>query len=469
MSGHIDHGGFVDDEKIGIERIVLILAKASGLGIDLKQPMDRLRLVPRRLAHALGGASRRRAEKHLHILRFQDAQDRIHNRRLADARAAGDDENFRAKRELDRLLLTVGEREGRFGREPVDRLGGVDLRPGRLSGREPQDALRDPLLGLVKPGEKNALCFLDAVFHDCLFGKLERHGRLDECRRHFEQLFGERRELVHGKAAMAVIQRFGERIRNPGSDPDHGGFLDAKPGRDCVRRFEADAPDVLRQPVRVFRHELHGIVAVGLVDAHRARCADAMRMQKDHDLADDFLLGPGGNDALGAARADAVDLAQALRRTLDDIEDLVAERLNEPFGIDGADAADHARGEVFLHALDRGRLRGFQELRPELQPVRAVILPGPARRHPFAGRDRRRMAKDGDQVLLPAHFHAEHAKAVLLVVKGHPLHKAGKNLLFVRGRHQPLSSHANQMRLRVFFPFEKCREPLFARLEFGSG
>ena len=176
-----------------------------------------------------------------------------------------------------------------------------------------------------------------------------------------------------------------------------------------------------------------------------------MRMQKDHDLTDDFLLRPGGDDALGAARADAVDLAQAPRRTLDDIEDLVAERLNEPFGIDRADASDHARGEVFLHALDRGRLRGFQELRPELQPVRAVILPGPARRHPFAGRDRRRMAKDGDQVLLPAHFHAQHAKAVLLVVKGHPFHKTGENLLFVRGRHQPLSSHANEMRLRVFF------------------
>ena len=49
-----------------------------------------------------------------------------------------------------------------------------------------------------------------------------------------------------------------------------------------------------------------------------------MRMKKDHDLTDDFLLGPGGNDALGAARANAVNLAQALRDTLDDIEDLVA-------------------------------------------------------------------------------------------------------------------------------------------------
>src|SRR5208337_1376945 len=127
---------------------------------------------------------------------------------------------------------------------------------------------------------------------------------------------------------------------NPGSDPDHGGFLDAEPGRDRIRRFEADAPYVLREPVWIFRHELHGVVAVGLVDTHRARCADAVRVQKDHDLANDFLLRPGDDNALGSARADAVDLAQALRRSLDDIEDLVGERLNEPLGIDGADATD---------------------------------------------------------------------------------------------------------------------------------
>ena len=142
---------------------------------------------------------------------------------------------------------------------------------------------------------------------------------------------------------------------------------------------------------------------------------------------------------------------------LDDIEDLVAERLNEPFGIDGADAADHAGGEVFLHALDRGRLRGLQELRPELQPMRAVILPGPARRHPFAGRDRRRMAKGGDEILLAAHFHAEHAKAVLLVVEGHPLHKAGENFKIILDRHVRLCSWVPLLKVAAT-GFDRWRE-----------
>jgi hypothetical protein len=39
--------------------------------------------------------------------------------------------------------------------------------------------------------------------------------------------------------------------------------------------FEANATDVFRQPVGVFRHRLHGVGAVGFVDAHRSRSPDA--------------------------------------------------------------------------------------------------------------------------------------------------------------------------------------------------
>ena len=51
-----------------------------------------------------------------------------------------------------------------------------------------------------------------------------------------------------------------------------------------------------------------------------------------------------------------------------------------------------------------------------------------ARRHPFSGRDRRRVSNNRDEVLMATRLHPEHAKAVLLVVEGHPFHKAGKNL-----------------------------------------
>jgi len=55
---------------------------------------------------------------------------------------------------------------------------------------------------------------------------------------------------------------------------------------------------------------LHGIAAAGLVDAHRPRRAHTMAVQEHHDFADRLLLGPGGRDAAGSYRTDAVHLPQ---------------------------------------------------------------------------------------------------------------------------------------------------------------
>jgi hypothetical protein len=55
--------------------------------------------------------------------------------------------------------------------------------------------------------------------------------------------------------------------------------------RDLVRRSEADAADVARQPIWILRDESNGIGAVGFVDAHRARRADTIAVQKQHDLS----------------------------------------------------------------------------------------------------------------------------------------------------------------------------------------
>src|SRR6266567_1284663 len=83
-------------------------------------------------------------------------------------------------------------------------------------------------------------------------------------------------------------------------------------------------------------------------------------VQEDHDLADRLLLGPGGRDAAGSYRADAVHLPQAIRLRLDDVEHLVAEGAQELLRIDRTNAADHCRGEVLLDALDRCRRGGLE-------------------------------------------------------------------------------------------------------------
>ena len=98
-----------------------------------------------------------------------------------------------------------------------------------------------------------------------------------------------------------------------------------------------------REAVRVLRHHLHGIGAVGPEYPHRPRRADAVAVQEHHDLADDLLLSPGVGDPLRPHPADAGHLAQLFRLRLDDIEHLLAKRPHKLAGVDRADAPDHAR------------------------------------------------------------------------------------------------------------------------------
>jgi hypothetical protein len=60
--------------------------------------------------------------------------------------------------------------------------------------------------------------------------------------------------------------------------------------------------DVAGQAVGVLRNELNGISAVGLVDADRTRRADAVAVQKQHDLANHLLLCPARDFVLNWRR-----------------------------------------------------------------------------------------------------------------------------------------------------------------------
>ena len=154
-----------------------------------------------------------------------------------------------------------------------------------------------------------------------------------------------------------------------------------------------------------------------------------MAVQEDHDLAHDLLLGPGGGDALGAHRANAVDLAQAIGLGLDDVEHLLAEGLDHLLGVDRADAADHAGAEILLDAFDRGRRRGAHEARLELLAMGAVVDPFARRGDPFAGGDGGGVADDGHQFAVAARLDAQDAEAVLGVVEGDALDEAGQHFL----------------------------------------
>ena len=117
------------------------------------------------------------------------------------------------------------------------------------------------------------------------------------------------------------------------------------------------------------------------------------------------------------------------RLGLDDVEHLLAERLDHLLGVDRADAADHAGAEILLDAVDRGRRRGAHEARLELLAMGAVVDPFARRGDPFAGGDGGGVADDGDQVAVAARLDAENAEAVLGVVERDALDKARQHFL----------------------------------------
>src|SRR5262249_52812844 len=157
---------------------------------------------------------------------------------------------------------------------------------------------------------------------------------------------------------------------------------------------------------------------ISLVDPHRARRPNAVAMQKHHDLTDHLLLGPSSHDAACAHGANAINLAQAIRLRLDDVENLLAEGAQELLGVDRADAANHPRRQIPFDSLDRCGRRGLEEPGLELLAMRAVVKPLARRGDPLASGYGGGMANYSDKVAVATDLHPDDAKAVLRVLIG---------------------------------------------------
>src|SRR6266516_651999 len=294
---------------------------------------------------------------------------------LPTPRPAGDHQHLGRQCQRHGRSLALGEYQAGPLLDPGDRLVRINPGPGQLAGPKLQQPLGDAPLRPVQAGQENAGLIADRIGNHRAVSQFEVKGRADQLLRDLEKLSGQRHELVGRQPAMALVHRRGQGIGDAGAHADHGGLVDAELHRDSIGGLKPDATDVASQTIGILRHDLDGIAAVGLVDAHRPRGADPVAVQEDHDLADHLLLGPGRRDAAGSHRTDAIHLPQAIRLRLDDIEHLVAKGAQELLGIDWAYATDHSRGQVLLDALDRRGRRGFEEPGFKLLTVGAVVDP----------------------------------------------------------------------------------------------
>ena len=321
-----------------------------------------------------------------------------------------------------------GQGEPGLALHPGQRLVRVDFGPREIAGRDPQKTPGDRAFGPVQAAEEYAGDLPHRVGHHRAFGQFQVQRGADQLAGNLQEFGRERSQLFFRQAAMTLVHRFGQRIADARADPDHGRLLDAELHRDGVGGHEADAADIPGEPVGVLRHDLHGIGAVGPEYPHRPRRADAVAVQEHHDLADHLLLGPGIGDPLRPHLPDAGHLAQPFGLRLDHVEDLLTERPDQLAGVDRADAPDHARAEILLDALDRGRLGGAHEARLELLTVGAVVDPLARGGDPLPRSHHGGMADHGHQVPVPARLRPQDAEAVLQVVEGDALDQTGQDL-----------------------------------------
>ena len=226
------------------------------------------------------------------------------------------------------------------------------------------------------------------------------------------------------------------RRRGAGSSPS---FAMPELGRDPVGDDEADAADVAGEPIRVVAHDRDGVDAVGLVDAHCARDVPTpWAVQEDHDVAHRALRAPAVADARRALRPDALDVAQAVRRRLDDVEDR-RRRTRRPAGARSAarcPSAGPRRGTSRCPSADVGaavRSQAAWNCRPCVRSRTHTPPAWMASPEAIAGIRPTTVARSAT----PARADAQDGEAALLVVVGDALDDARDELPVRGGIHAP--------------------------------
>ena len=217
-----------------------------------------------------------------------------------------------------------------------------------------------------------------------------------------------------------------ERVLDGGPGPIGTVAVDPHLGRQFIGGLEADAPDVVGQPVRVLLDLGDGFLAVGPVDAHGPAEADAMLGQEEHDFADFLLLLPALADPLDPFLADALDVEEEIGGRLEDFEGPFLVDADDLGGDLRPDAADRPGGQILFDAFRRGRVGGLEFVGLELLAVFPVHDPLAGGFQMLASRNRSRAAHDRHQVLTALDLHLEDGKPILGVVVGDTFDEAGQ-------------------------------------------
>ena len=157
--------------------------------------------------------------------------------------------------------------------------------------------------------------------------------------------------LFHAEVTAAF--GFGQGIQEGSVHPFGGEGREADARCDPVRRLEAD-PRQLTELVGVLLDDGHGLLAVLLVELHRAVCCDAVRCKKGHHVSGRTVGKIGVTDLREPCLADAGDPEKLVRLLVQNLQRQIAVGVIDLLRDPRADALDLAGAEVPDDAFPAG-------------------------------------------------------------------------------------------------------------------
>jgi hypothetical protein len=416
--GQVEHGGFVDDEEVGVQGVAVEQALPRG-AVGAQQPVHGGGRVAGQVGEAFGGAAGRRGQADVRAGFFGEVDQGADGEALSAAGAAG--------HHGDRL----GQRHAHGPR--------LGLVQGGGAGREGQGA-GGPV---AAAGERARSCLVEAgqVAGEAGFGGVQaagehRRGLPPQMREEFHgdvpgtaqgvefagepllvlagQGGGGAQQGLFGQIAVALDGALVQGVQEGGAQPLGALQRGAEPQGDGVGEVEADTAD-LGEPVGVVADEGVDIRRLGgevVADAGGVAGRDAGGVQEQHHLADVLVELPRLDDGGVAAGSDQVDLEEPVRVLLEDPQGVGAELSDDRVGESQADAFDQAGREVAAHRVHGRGQRVDAVGGGELASASGVLGPGTGQAQGLprlgAGEDRAR----GPDRIQVAGVQQEHGVAV---------------------------------------------------------
>jgi len=91
---NIDHGGFIDYNNVGLQRIVTVAFEGKNFGIKFEQAVDGFGLQPGRFGKALGRSACGRTKDNAGILGSNDAQNTVDQGGFTDTGSTCNDQDL---------------------------------------------------------------------------------------------------------------------------------------------------------------------------------------------------------------------------------------------------------------------------------------------------------------------------------------------------------------------------------------